>query len=78
MWVSCVCVCKLCVGKEVGGGGGGQEYKTKNKNPTQRCWEKPVFAFHRKCMARKWDHLGNSRVGSKHLETSFEDMAAAF
>ena len=44
-----LCVSKLCVGelgckkKAAGGGGGGgrgREYRTKNKNPTQRCGEK--------------------------------------
>ena len=47
----CVCACvwvswgvsKLCVGKcvsEAAGGGGGREFRTENKNSTQRCGEK--------------------------------------
>ena len=40
-----LCVDKLCVDKlgvrEAAGGGGRREGTTKNKNPTQRCGEKP-------------------------------------
>ena len=45
LYVGELCVGELCVSnvwEAAGGGGGrrGREYRTKNKNPTQRCGEK--------------------------------------